>query len=174
MRRAICKTRQGIVLLILAIVVTFTILGFSSGPDRYAFSQSPKINSTAKADNSGVNLINIHPSPLRLKAVNTFEIFSTVVNNSPNMITFTAGRCDTPLSVHFTRNVLVKHTQGCTATSPPFKLNSGARVTVAAPSSGTTYQAMTPGSTPATATFHYKPENGQAANVTEQFVFTIS
>ena len=90
------------------------------------------------------------------------------------MITFTAGRCDSPLSAHFTKNVLIKHTRGCTATSPPFKLNSGAQVLVAGPSSGTIYQAMGAGRITAGAIFHYQTENGQAANITKPFVFTIS
>ena len=38
--------------------------------------------------------------------------------------------------------ILYLDTQGCTATSPQFKLNSGARISVAGPSSGTIYQAM--------------------------------
>lgn len=122
---------------------------------------------------TGVDLINIHPSPLNLKSGTNFEIFTTVVNNSPSSITFIAGRCDSPLSAHFGRNVLVRHIQGCTATSPPFKLNSGERVSVAGPASGTIYQAMTAGPTPATATLHYLTENGKNA-VTRTFTFTIS
>jgi hypothetical protein len=69
------------------------------------------------------------------------------------------------------RNVVIKHTQGCTATSPPFKLNPGEEVSVAGPSS--VYQAISAGKTTASATFHYKTENEQAANITKSFVFTI-
>jgi hypothetical protein len=169
-----CKPKQGIMSLMLAILVIFSILGFSLEQDRYAYSQSSNTNSTANAAGAGVYLINIHPSPSHLKAGSKFEIFSTVVNNSPNMIMFVAGACDSPLSAHFTRNVVIKHTQGCTATSPSFKLNPGEVVSVAGPSSGTIYQALVAGQTTATATLHYQTENGQAANLTKPFVFTIS
>lgn len=167
------KPNQGIVLPVLAILVTFSILGFSLGQDRYAYSQSSDTNSTANVAGTGVDLINIHPSPLHLKAGSKFEIFSTVVNNSPSVIMFVAGACDSPLSAHFARNVIIKHTQGCTATSPPFKLQTGEEVSVAGPGPDTIYQAVAAGQTTANATFHYQTENGQAANVTKPFVFMI-
>ncbi|MBV9175833.1 MAG: hypothetical protein JO297_02200, partial [Nitrososphaeraceae archaeon] len=146
-----------------------TILGFPLGSDRLAYSQPSSVNA-----NVGVDLINTHPSPLHLKSGSKFEIFSTVVNNSPKPIKFIAGRCDSPLSAQFSRNVLVRHMQGCTTTSPLFKLNSGARVSVAGPGSGTMYQAMIAGQIAATATLHYQTENGQHDNVTKPFTFTIS
>jgi len=90
------------------------------------------------------------------------------------MIMFPAGPCDSPLFAHFARNVLTRHTQGCTATSAPFKLNSGKEVTIAGPGSGTIYQAIKAGQTRSTATLYYQTENGQVANVTKSFVFTIS
>jgi hypothetical protein len=71
------------------------------------------------------------------------------------------------------RNVLIRNTQGCTATSSPFKLNPGEEVSVAGPSSGTIYQAVKAGQTTANATFYYQTENGQPSNVTKPFVFTI-
>jgi hypothetical protein len=169
-----CKPKQGIMSPILVILVTFPILGFSLGQDRYAYSQSSNTNSTANAAGAGVDLINIHPSPSHLKAGSNFEIFSIVVNNSPSMMMFVAGACDSPLSAHFTRNVVIKHTQGCNATSPSFKLNPREEVSVAGPSSGTIYQALVAGQTTATTTLHYQTENGQVANVTKPFVFTIS
>ncbi|MGB6593299.1 MAG: hypothetical protein WBE68_17505 [Candidatus Nitrosopolaris sp.] len=94
----------------------------------------------------GVDLINIHPSPSHLKAGSKFEIFATVVNNSPSMIMFVAGACHSPLSAFFKSfNVVIRHTQGCTATS-------GEQVSVAGPSSGAIYQGVKAGRTPATAT----------------------
>jgi hypothetical protein len=167
------KPERGIILPVLVILVTSSILGFSMGQYRYAYSQSSNTNSTANAAVTGVELINTHPSPLHLKAGSKFEIFSTVVNNSPSVIMFVAGACDSPLSAHFTRNVVTKHIQGCTATSPPFKLQPGEVVSVAGPGPGTIYQALAAGQTTANATFHYQTENGQAANVTKPFVFTI-
>ena len=167
-----CKTKQCIILLLLPVLVmliTFNILGFP-----YAYSQSTQTNSTSNAAVAGVDLKNIHPSPLHLKAGSKFEIFSTVVNNSPGTIMFTAGACQSPLSAQFMTNVVIKHTQGCTATSPPFELNAGQEVSVAGPSSDTIYQALAAGKTTASATFHYQTENGQAANITKSFVFTIS
>ena len=171
-----CKTKQCIILLpILAMLVTLTIIGFPLGEVRYAYSQSTtQTNSSASNPAAaGVDLKDIHPSPLKLKAGSKFEIFSTVVNNSPGTIMFTAGACQSPLSAQFMRNVVIKHTQGCTATSPPFKLNSGQVVSVAGPSSDTIYQAISAGKTTAKAIFHYQTENGQAADITKPFVFTI-
>jgi len=62
----------------------------------------------------------------------------------------------------------------CTATSSLFELKQGEEVTVAGPVSGTIYQAIKAGETPATATVYYLTENGQPGNVTKPFVFTIS
>jgi hypothetical protein len=153
------KTKQYIILSVLAILITFTILCFPEvAENQYAYSQST--NSTGNTTGLGVDLINIHPSPLHLKAGSKFEIFSTVANDSPTMIMFTAGACDSPLSAQFLRNVVIKYTQGCTATSPPFKLNPGEEISVAGPSSGTIYQALAAGETTAVAIFHYQTENG--------------
>ena len=49
--------------------------------------------------------------------------------------------------------------QGCTATSTPFELNQGEKVTVAGPVPGTLYQAIKAGKTPATATVYYLTED---------------
>lgn len=169
-----CELREGIILSVLAIVMASTILSFPLVPDQYIYSQPFNTNSTAKVPKSGVDLINTHPSPLHLKSGSKFEIFSTIINDSPGTIAFVAGACDSPLSAHFASNVAIKHTQGCTATSPPFKLTPGDEVSIAGPSSGTIFQAVTPGQTKATVTFHYQTANGQAANVTKPFVFTIT
>ena len=166
------KRKQVIILPLVAILITITILGIPLGQDRYAYSQSSETNSIANAS-YGVDLINTHTSPLIVKAGSNFEILSTVANNSTNAIMFTADDCESPLSAYFMRNVLVRNIQGCTATSSPFKLNPGEVVSVAGPSSGTIYQAVKVGQTTANATFYYQTENGQPANVTKPFVFTI-
>ena len=168
------KTKLGIILPVLSILVTFTVLGFPFGENQSAYSQSSKTNSTTNAAGAGVDLKDTRTSPSHLKAGSKFEIFSTVINNSPSIITFIAGACDSPLSANFVKNVVIKHTQGCTASSPPFKLNPGEMVSVAGPSSGTIYQALAAGQTTASAILHYQTENGQPANVTKPFVFTIS
>ena len=125
---------------------------------------------------SGVDLIDIHPSPSNVKAGSNFELLATVVNNSPDTIMLPAGRCDSPLTAFFMRNVVIRQDQfqGCTATSSPFELNPEEEVTVAGPVPGTIYQAIKAGETPATATVYYLTENGQPGNVTKPFVFTIS
>jgi len=170
-----CKPKQDIKLPLLVTLITITILSFSMDEDRYAYSQSLKPNSTANATGSGVDLINTHPSPVNVKTGSKFEIISTVVNNSPNKILLPAGLCDSPLTAFFmSNNVVIKHSQGCTATSPPFELNPGQEVTVAGPASGTIYQAIKVGKTPATATVYYLTENRQPGNVTKPFVFTIN
>jgi hypothetical protein len=170
-----CKLTQDIKLPLIVTLITIAILSFSLGQDPYAHSQSSKPNSTANATASGVDLINTHPSPANVKAGSKFEILSTVVNNSPDKILLPAGLCDSPLTAFFkSNNVVIRHTQGCTATSPPFELNPGQEVTVAGPVSGTIYQAIKAGKTPATATVYYLTENGQPGNVTKPFVFTIN
>jgi hypothetical protein len=141
-------------------LITITISSFPLGQDQYAYSQSCESNSTANSS-SGVDLMNTHPSPLIGKASSNFGIFSTVVNNSPNVIMFSADDCESPLSSYFMRNVLIRNTQGCTAASTPFKLNPGEAVSVAGPGSGTNYQAVNTRQTTANATFHYQTENGQ-------------
>jgi hypothetical protein len=170
-----CKPKQDIKLPLLVTLITITILSFSMDEHRYAYSQSLKSNSTANATGSGVDLINTHPSPVNVKTGSKFEIISTVVNNLPNKILLPAGLCDSPLTAFFmSNNVVIKHSQGCTATSPPFELNPGQEVTVAGPASGTIYQAIKVGKTPATATVYYLTENRQPGNVTKPFVFTIN
>ena len=170
----LCKLKQDIVLPLLAVLITTTILSFPLSQDRYAYSQPSKTNLTANSTGSGVDLINTHPSPVNVKAGSKFEILSTVVNNSPDTIMLPAGRCDSPLTAFFIRNVVIRHTQGCTATSPPFELNPGEEVTVAGPVSGTIYQSIKAGKTPATATVYYLTENGQPGNITKPFEFTIN
>jgi hypothetical protein len=170
----LCKLKQDIILPLLAVLITTTILSFPLGQDRYAYSQPSKTNLTANATGSGVDLVNTHPSPVNVKAGSKFEILSTVVNNSPDTIMLPAGRCDSPLTAFFMSNVVIRNAQGCTATSPPFELNPGEEVTVAGPVSGTIYQAIKAGKTPATATVYYLTENGQPGNVTKPFVFTIN
>ena len=170
-----CKLKHDTKLTLLVTLITIAILSFSLGQDPYAYSQSSKPNSTANATAYGVDLKNTHPSPVNVKAGSKFEILSTVVNNSPDKILLPAGLCDSPLTAFFkSNNVVIRHTQGCTATSPPFELNPGQEVTVAGPVSGTIYQAIKAGKTPATATVYYLTENGQPGNVTKPFVFTIN
>jgi hypothetical protein len=170
-----CKVKQDIKLPLLVTLIAIAILSFSLDQVPYVHSQSSKTNSTANATGSGVDLIDTHPSPANVKAGSKFEILSTVVNNSPDKILLPAGLCDSPLTAFFmSNNVVIRHTQGCTATSPPFELNPGQEVTVAGPVSGTIYQAIKAGKTPATATVYYLTENGQPGNVTKPFVFTIN
>src|SRR5689334_8704035 len=163
----------------LSVFILFSIIPFPLNQNQHAYSQTFKTNSaaTSTADvksGKGVDLTNIHTSPSNVKVHSKFEIISTVVNNSPNMITFGAGVCDSPLSPKFLKNVVIRYTQGYTSSSPPFQLKSGDQVTIAGPSSGTIYQAFAAGQTSASATLHYQTANSQIANVTKPFVFTIN
>ena len=171
------KHKQVIIILpLVVILITTTILGIPLDQDRYAYSQSPKTNTTANAAGSGVDMIDIHPSPSNVKTGTNFELLATVVNNSTDTILLPAGRCDSPLTAFFMRNVVIRQDQfqGCTATSSPFELSPEEEVTVAGPVPGTIYQAIKAGETPATATVYYLTENGQPGNITKPFVFTIS
>jgi hypothetical protein len=169
------KLEQVTVLPLVAILIT-AIIGISLDQNQYAYSRSPKTNTTANLAGSGVELIDIHPSPSNVKAGSNFELLATVVNNSTDTIVLPAGRCDSPLTAFFTRNVIIRQDQfqGCTAASSPFELKKGVEVTVVGPVPGTLYQAIKAGETPATATVYYLTENGQPGNVTKPFVFVIS
>lgn len=167
------KTKQCIILPVLVTIITFTILSLPGLENQYANSQSNETNSTANTTSTGVDLKDIHPSPLHLKSGSKFQIVATVVNDSPSKITFTAGVCDSPISAQFLNNVVIRYMHGCTANSPPFELKPGEEVSVAGPSSGTIYQALAAGQTTASATLYYQTENGQATNLTQPFVFTI-
>jgi hypothetical protein len=75
-----CKTKQYIIFSVLAILITFIFVCFPEvAENQYAYSQST--NSTGNKTGSGVDLINIHPSPSNVKAGSNFEILATVVNN---------------------------------------------------------------------------------------------
>jgi hypothetical protein len=87
----ISKLKQVIILPLVAILITTTIIGIPLDQDRYAYSQSTKTNKTTNATGSGVNLINIHPSPSNVKAGSNFELLATVVNNSTDTIMLPAG-----------------------------------------------------------------------------------
>ena len=116
------KTKQCIILPVLATIITFTLLSLPGLGNQYANSQSNETNSTSNTTSTGVELKDILPSPLHLKSGSKFQIIATVVNDSPNKITFTAGVCDSPLSAQFLKNVVIRYMQGCTATSPPFRI----------------------------------------------------
>ena len=168
-----CGPKQGIISLVLVIAFTSTILDFPLGQDQYAYSQSSENNPAVKAAVMGVDLIDIHPSPSHLKADSKFEIFATIVNNSPSMIMFVAGACHSPLSAFFKSfNVVIKHTQGCNFTPIQIKVRrtgfscwSKFRDNISSSESWTNtsncYSLL-------------QTENGQPANVTKPFVFTIS
>jgi hypothetical protein len=76
------------------------------------YSQPSKTELVGVKVVQGVDLVNIRTSPSNVKVLSKFEITSTVVNNSPSMIMFNAGVCDSPLSAKFIKNVVVKYTQG--------------------------------------------------------------
>ena len=170
------KLKQVIILPLVAILITITILGIPLAKIDMHTPNLPKPTRQRIRAGTGVDLIDIHPSPSNVKAGSNFELLATVVNNSTDTILLPAGRCDSPLTAFFMRNVVIRQDQfqGCTATSSPFELNQGEEVTVAGPVPGTLYQAIKAGKTSATATVYYLTENVQPGNVTKPFVFTIS
>src|SRR5262245_47269831 len=103
------RTKQYIVLSVLAILITIFVCFPGVVENQYAYSQST--NSTGNATDSGVDLINIHPSPSNVKAGSNFEVLATVVNNSSDTIMLPAGRCDSPLTAFFMRNVIIRQDQ---------------------------------------------------------------
>ena len=121
------KTKQCIILPVLATIITFTILSLPGLENQYANSQSNETNSTANTTSTGVDLKDIHPSPLHLKSGSKFQIVATVVNDSPSKITFTAGVCDSPISAQFLNNVVIRYMQGCTANFTSFRIKTWRR-----------------------------------------------
>ena len=170
------KFGQIIIIPIAAVLLISAFLVISLGQDQNAYSQSFNTSSAVNSASSGVDLINIHPTPSNVKTGNTFELLATVINNSTGSIMLPAGRCDSPLTAFFMANVVIRQDQfqGCTAPSSPFELKQGEKVTVAGPVPGTLYQAVKAGKTPASATVYYLTENMLPGNVTKPFVFTIS
>jgi hypothetical protein len=170
-----CKLKQDLKLPLLVTLISITILSFLLDQDRYSYSQSSKANSTINATRSGVDLINTQTLPTNVKNGSMFEILSTVVNNSPDTILLPAGFCDLRLSAFFiSNNVVIRPTQSCNATSPPFQIKPGQEVTIAHPASGTIYQAIKAGKAQVSVTVYYLTEKGHPGNVTKPFVFTIN
>ena len=70
-----CKLKLDIILPLLVTLITITILSFPTDQDRYAYSQSSKLNSSANVTGSGVDLVNTHPSPVNVNLATDLKYY---------------------------------------------------------------------------------------------------
>ncbi len=138
----------------------------SSAGDKYPNEQTEKPNSPIPS----VEFLDIQTNPPLVIVGETFTVKATVVNNSPNTITY-HGACESPISAKFDKNVEIETNLACLALSI-IELKPLEKATVEGPGSGILYQASKAGITNATVTFSYETE-GQARSISKTFAFTI-
>ena len=151
----------------------------------HALSTTLVIDSNAIYHNTaflsgGVLLLAIHTQPIVVHVGNFFRVQAMVLNNSTGTISFTAGPCDSTVSAIFNKNVAEKHDVSCSPEASSssaavhlLKLRPGEKVSIIGTSVGTTYQAVAPGMTIASLTFHYQLENGASASIMKSYEFNI-
>lgn len=127
---------------------------------------------SAPAFAQGMEITNIQTSPPQVHVGDTFRINATVVNNSPETVTFYGG-CQSPLSATFDKNVAPLQAIGCLAIFN-MELKPGQNVTIVGPGSQTSYNATSPGSTNANVTFTYQTGNKTENSISKSFTFDIS
>lgn len=119
-----------------------------------------------------IELANIHTSPSNIHVDDSIQINATIVNNSPNAISFNSG-CMSPLSATFDKNVGVGQAIGCFAIYVQ-NLKPGENTTIVGPSNSISYIANSTGTTNANVTFSYTTENKSQNTVSKLFSFDIS
>jgi hypothetical protein len=120
----------------------------------------------------GIELANIQTSPSQIHVGDSFKINATVVNDSPDTITFNGG-CLSPLSATFDKNVAIGQAMSCFAIFN-VELKPGQNTTVVGPSSANPYSATSSGTTNANVTFSYQTGNKSESTVSKLFTFYIS
>ncbi len=119
----------------------------------------------------GIELTNIGTSQTQVHVGDSFRINATVVNNSPDTISFYGG-CLSPLSATFDKNVAVGQAISCLAIFNA-ELKPGQNTTVVGPSSAYSYTATSSGITNANVTFTYQTGNKTENSVSKIFTFDI-
>ena len=140
--------------------------------ESYVHVNSNLAYNTTAAGN-GVQFSSIQTQPKNVSVGDTFHVSANIFNNSPSILRFISGPCDSALSVTFDQNVLVKHGIGCLLAAHLVELKPGEKVTTSGPSIGTTYRAARVGPTNAAVTFHYQSENIGRTSLTKSFDFDI-
>jgi len=136
----------------------------------YALSSYAENGWTAHPLPETVSFLEIRIMPFIVRINEAFLIEATVVNNTPDTITY-HGDCDSPISVEFDGNVGIEYEESC----QPFsiiELKPGEKATVYAPSSGLVYRAIAAGQVNANVKFSYEV-NGERKTISELFKFTI-
>ena len=105
----------------------------------------------------GIEFTNIQTNPKQVHVGDSFRINATIVNNSPNEISFNGG-CQSPISATFDKNVVINQALGCLAIMN-VQLKPGQNITVSGPSATNLYNANSPGSTNVNVTFSYQAGN---------------
>ena len=105
----------------------------------------------------GIELTNIHTNPPQVHVGDSFRINATIVNNSPNGISFNGG-CQSPISATFDKNVIIDQALGCLAIMN-VQVKPGQNITISGPSATNLYKANSSGSTNANVTFSYQIGN---------------
>ncbi len=129
----------------------------------------------------GVKILKVHTAPSTVSVGSTFNIEGLVFNNSTSPITFPNGTCNSPVSIDFSKNVMIESQGIALCTSPtkditlkPLQWSS----IVSTHNSGIAYRATSPGITNATISFNYKVEtaNGEfpiSDNISRVYGFYI-
>ncbi len=120
---------------------------------------------------SNVELLDIHTEPSAVHVGETFRVNATVINNTPDTITFNAG-CESPLVAKFDKNVVTEQEIACLAFMI-VEVKPGEKISVVGPAAGIAYRASNAGVTNANVTFAYAIRN-ESTSVSKTFAFTIA
>jgi len=114
--------------------------------------------------------VDLHIDPLNVQVGDAIRLNATIVNNTPNTITF-PGLCDSPLSAEFDANVVIEQHPACLGFSI-VELKSGEKTSVTGPASGIVYRASNAGLTNAKVTFTYSAGD-EVRSISKSIAFTI-
>lgn len=120
----------------------------------------------------GVEITNIQTSPSSIHVGDSFHFNATIVNNSPDTISYNGG-CMSPLYATFDKNVVTGQAMSCLAIFIA-NIKPGENATVVGPSSGSLYTANSSGTTNANVTFSYQIGNNSENTISKLFTFDIS
>jgi hypothetical protein len=141
--------------------------------DNKTNSANSNLNKTTSVPAFGqeIELANIHTSISNIHVGDLIKINATIINNSPDMISFNSG-CMSPLAATFDNNVGISQAMGCFAIYVQ-NLKPGENTTVVGPSNSISYIANSTGTTNANVTFSYTVENKSQNTISKSFTFVI-
>jgi hypothetical protein len=129
-------------------------------------------------NSSNILLFDVHTVPEIVHIGDNFIIVATVVNDSPNSITFLSHVCnEQQLSVEFSNNnnIIKQSKNPCIAFASLITINPGENMTVQAPGNhGIIYSATAPGRADAVLKFYYRLHQRSEPHFLQKlFVFNI-